>query len=98
MILDNLTISALVIAIMMIMVIIGAIALTRHTVNTDKKIRRMAKQFSLIQHNDIACSYCKRIYSKHPELCAGIDYTLKVNGDDVEIDEWYSSHPRPERQ
>lgn len=95
MILDSLTVSALVVA---IMVIIGAIALTRHSANTDKKIYRMAKQFSLIQHNDKARAYCRHIYSKHPELSAGIDYTLKENGDDVEIDEWHSPHPRPERQ
>jgi len=95
MILDNLTVAAIVIA---IMVIIGAIALTRHTANTDKKIHRMAKQFSLIQHNNVACAFCKHIYSKYPELCAGVDFTLKENGDDVEIDEWHSHHPRPTRQ
>ena len=95
MILDNLTVSALVIA---IMVVIMAIVLTRHTANTDKKIHRMARQLSLIQHNEKAFAYCKHIYSKYPELCVGIDFTLKSNGDDVEIDEWHSSHPRPDRQ
>ncbi len=94
MILDNLTFAALLITFILIIV---AVALTIHKTRTDKKLYTMAMQFTLIQHNDQAHSYCKHIYSKHPELCLGIDYTLKEDGDCVEIDKWDSYHSRPNR-
>jgi hypothetical protein len=56
----------------------------------------MAKQFSLILYNEKANAYCKRIHEKYPDLCAGIDFALKVKGDHVEIEEWNSNKPRPE--
>ena len=93
MIIDNLTASALVIAIILIIV---AISLTIQKRNANKKINTVTKQMSLIVNNNRMYSICKRIYSKYPELCAGIDFTLKENGDDIEIDKWNSNHPRPD--
>lgn len=92
---DNLTISAILIVIILIIVVI---ILTKHNEHTDKKLHKMSKQFSLMQYNEKAKAYCKRINEKYPELCAGIDFTLKENGDDVEIDEWNSTQPRPGKQ
>lgn len=90
---DNLTVSAIVVAIITILVVI----LTRkQTINTDKKMKRIAKQFTLIQYNDKARAYCMRIRDKYPDLCAGIDYTLKEKGGDVVIDKWNTEKPRPE--
>lgn len=91
---DNLTAASVVIVIILIIVVI---MLTKYKASTDKKIYRMAKQFSLIQYNDKANTVCKHIHDKYPELCAGIDFTLKEKGDDVEIEEWNSNHPRPDK-
>jgi signal transduction histidine kinase len=91
---DNLTASAIAIVIILIIVVI---LLTKQRIDTDKKINRMAKQFSLMQYNEKAKAYCKRIHDKYPDLCAGTDYFLKEKGDDVVIEEWNSDQPRPDR-
>lgn len=93
MIFDVLTVSAIVIAVILI---VFSVMLTRHKAHTDKKIHNMARQFHLIQRNDKAKAYLKSICEKHPELCAGIDFTIVEKDDHIEIDEWHSKHPRPE--
>lgn len=90
---DNLTASAIVIAIILIFVVF---MLMKQKANADKKVSRMTQQFTLVMHNDKAVAYCKRIHDKYPNLCAGIDFTLKENGDEVEIEEWNSDRSRPE--
>lgn len=90
---DNLTISAIVVAIILFLAVILT---NKQKVYTDKKIKKMAKQFTLIQYNDKAKSYCRRIHEKYPDLCAGIDYTLKEKGGNVVIDKWNSDQPRPD--
>jgi hypothetical protein len=91
---DNLTTSAIAIAITLIIVVI---LLTKHKADTDKKLYRMARQFSLMQYNEKAKAYCKKIHEKYPDLCAGTDFFLKEKGDDVVIEEWNSDHPRPDK-
>lgn len=92
---DNLTISAAIIA-----VIFSVIALrlaTRNRVNEDR-MRTMARQMMILQSNEKARELCKKIHAISGDLCAGLDFTFKENGDEVEIDEWYSKHPRPRDQ
>jgi len=90
---DNLTISAVVIAIILI---ITVFMLMKQKAGAEKKIARMTQQFTLVMHNGKAVEYCRNIHDKYPNLCAGIDFTLKENGDDVEIEEWNSDQPRPD--
>jgi len=90
---DNLTVSAIVIVIILIFIVI---LLARQKADTAKMMHKMVKQFSLILHNEKANAYCKRIHEKYPDLCAGIDFSLKVKGDKVEIEEWNSDKPRPD--
>lgn len=90
---DNLTASAIVIAIIMIIIVF---MLMKQKANAYKKIDKMTQQFTLVMHNEKAVAYCKRIHDKYPNLCAGIDFTLKESGDEVEIEEWNSDHSQPE--
>lgn len=90
---DNLTASAILIAIILIIVVF---MLMKQKTVADKKISRMTQQFTMVMHNEKAIAYCKRIHDKYPELCAGIDFTLKEKGDEVEIEEWNSNQSRPE--
>lgn len=90
---DNLTASAIVIA---IIVILAVVLVNRQNVHTDKKIKRVAKQFSMMHYNEKARAYCKRIHERYPDLCAGIDFTLKEKGDEVVIDKWNSDQPPPD--
>jgi len=90
---DNLTVSAIVIAILLIIVVF---VLMKQKADADRKISRMTQQFTLVMNNDKAIARCKRIHDKYPNLCAGIDFILKVKGDDVEIDEWNTDQPRPD--
>lgn len=90
---DNLMISAVLTVIVLIIVVV---MLSRQAANTDKKMRRMAKQFSLMQHNKKAKEFCKQIHEKYPELCAGFDFIVEAKGDDIEIKEWNSDLPQPD--
>ena len=89
---DNLTISALTIVIVMVIVVIF---LVRYTRDTDTKMRNMAHHIALLHTHEKAQDLCKKIKAIFPDHCAGLDFTLKENGDDFEIDEWKSKHPRP---
>ena len=90
---DNLMIAALVIVILLIIVVI---MLTKQKAYTDKKMYRMARQFSLLRYNEKAKAYCKRLHDKYPDLCAGSDFFLKEKGDDIVIEEWNSDRPKPD--
>ena len=90
---DNLTISAVVIAIILIILVF---MLMKQKASANKTIARMTQQFTLVMHNEKAVAYCKNIHDRYPNLCAGIDFTLKQKGDDVEIEEWNSDQPRPD--
>ncbi len=90
---DNLTISAVVIAIILIIIVF---ILMKQKASANKTISRMTQQFTLVMHNKKAVAYCKSIHDRYPNLCAGIDFTLKQKGDDVEIEEWNSDQPRPD--
>jgi glutathione synthase/RimK-type ligase-like ATP-grasp enzyme len=50
----------------------------------------------MMQSSEDAQEICKKIRKKYPELCAGIDFTLKENEQGVSIDEWNSDKPKPE--
>lgn len=89
---DNLTISALTIVVVMVFVVI---LLARNVTATEKKMRSMARHIMLLHYNEKARELCEKIKAISPDLCAGLDFTMKENGDDVEIDEWNSKHPRP---
>ena len=90
---DNLTISAVVTAIILIIIVF---MLMKQKAGAEKKIARMTQQFTFVMHNEKAIAHCKRIHDKYPNLCAGIDFSLRKKGDDVEIDEWNSDQPRPD--
>jgi len=90
---DNLTISAVVISIILIIIVF---TLMKQKAGAEKKIARMTQQFTLVMRNEKAVAYCKDIHDRYPNLCAGIDFTLKQKGDDVEIEEWNSDQPRPD--
>lgn len=90
---DNLTISAVVIAIILIIIVF---ILMKQKAGAEKKIARMSQQFTFVMHNEKAIERCKRIHDKYPGLCAGIDFSLRQKGDDVEIEEWNSEQPRPD--
>lgn len=90
---DNLTLAAVIIVVIMIMVII---MLAKNRSDTDRKLRKMAAQMALIQHNEKARELCQRVQKINPQLCAGIDFTIRENGSEVEIDEWNCKHPKPD--
>jgi hypothetical protein len=49
----------------------------------------------MLEGNEEAMQLCKEIQKKHPDLCVGLDFTFRENGEHIEIDEWNSSEPRP---
>ena len=89
---DNLTLAAMVIVVVMIIVVI---LLNRSRSETNRQMRKMARQMALIQYNEKARAVCQKIRDQYPELCAGIDFTLKESGGEVHIDEWNCNKPKP---
>lgn len=89
---DYLTASAIIIVIVLIVVII---LLGRNNAVIDMRLRKLARNLSLLQTNEEARKLCKEIHEKYPDLCAGMDFTLKEDGGSVKIDEWSSNKPRP---
>ena len=83
---DALTITAIVIV---------AILIVRSNANNQRKIRLLARHLTMLEGNQEAISLCKEIHEKYPDLCVGLDYTLREKGARVEIDEWNSNKPRP---
>ena len=89
---DALTVAAIVTAVVLIVVII---LIGRSNANNDRKLRLLARHLTMMEGNQEAMSLCKEIHKEHPDLCVGLDYTLRENGDSVEIDEWNTNKPKP---
>jgi len=89
---DALTIAAIVTAAVLIVVII---LIGRSNANNERKMRLLARHLTMMEGNEEAMKLCKDIHKEHPDLCVGLDFTFRENGESVEIDEWNSSKPRP---
>ena len=89
---DALTITAIVTVAVLIVVII---LIGRSNTNNDRKMRLLAKHLTMMEGNQEAMNLCKEIHEEYPDLCVGLDYTLRESGDSVEIDEWNSNKPKP---
>jgi len=89
---DALTISAITIAVVIIIVII---LIGRSNAENERKMRVLAKHLTMLEGNEEAMQLCKEVNEKYPELCIGLDYTLRESGDGIEIDKWESNYPKP---
>lgn len=89
---DALTMTAIVTVAVLIVVII---LIGRSNTNNDRKMRILAKHLTMMEGNQEAMKLCKEIHEEYPDLCVGLDYTLRESGDSVEIDEWNSKKPKP---
>ena len=89
---DAFTLSAITV---IVGVIIVVIIVSRSRAATEIKLRNVARNLIMAQSNEDARELCKELREKYPELCAGIDYTLKLEGGKAKIDEWNNSEPRP---
>ena len=92
---DTLTISAVTIIVVFIIVII---MVGRSKTATEIRMRILARNLQIMQSNKEATEICRKIHERYPELCAGIDFTFKDDGNGIEIDEWNSPKPRPDAQ
>ena len=90
---DALTISVIITVAVFIIVII---MIGNSKTATDIKMRTLARSLVTMQSNKEAMEICRKIHEKYPELCAGIDFTLKDESNGIEIDEWNSDNPRPD--
>ncbi len=90
---DALTISAITIIAVFIIVII---MVGKSKAAIEIKMRILARNLLIMQSSEEALEICRKIHKKYPELCAGIDFTLKDEGNGIEIDEWNSDKPRPD--
>ena len=90
---DALTISVVIIVAVFIIVII---MISNNRTATDIKMRALASHLVTMQSNKEAMEICREIHEKYPELCVGIDFTLKDESNRIKIDEWNSDKPRPD--
>ena len=89
---DALTIAAIVTAAVLILVIV---LIGRSNANNERKMRNLARHLMMLEGNEEARKLCKEIHDEYPDLCVGLDFTLRENGSDVEIDEWNTNNPKP---
>ena len=89
---DALTIAAIVIVAVLIVVII---MVGRSNANNERRVRMLARHLTMLEGNEEALKLCREIHEKYPDLCVGLDYTLRESGDSVEIADWNSHQPRP---
>ena len=89
---DALTIAAIAIVAVLIVVII---LIGRSNADNERKMRILARHLMMMEGNEEAMKLCQDIRKEHPDLCVGLDFTFRENGESVEIDEWNSSKPRP---
>lgn len=92
MIYDTFTIAAIVIVVVLIVVVT---LIGRNNANNERKMRILARHLMMMEGNEEAMKLCQDIHKEYPDLCVGLDFTLRENGESVEIDEWNSSKPRP---
>ncbi|MCK4676248.1 MAG: hypothetical protein KAT61_10030 [Gammaproteobacteria bacterium] len=90
---DALTLSAVTI---IVVFIIAVIMVGKSRAAVDIKMRTLARNLQMLQSSEEAMEICREIHKKYPELCAGIDFTFKDEGNGIEIDEWNSDKPHPE--
>ena len=90
---DALTISAITIIAVFIIVII---MVGKSKAAIEIKMRILARNLLIMQSSEEALEICRKIHKKYPELCAGIDFTLKDEGNGIKIDEWNSDKPHPD--
>lgn len=90
---DAFTISAVTIIIVVIFVVIYV---GKSRAATEMKIRTLANNLTMMHSHEEARNICRKIREQYPHLCAGIDYTLKVDDGKVEIQEWNAPDPRPD--
>jgi len=90
---DAFTISAVAIiaVLVFVLVIVG-----KSRAATEMKMRILANNLMMMESNEEARELCRKIRKKYPHLCAGIDFTLKIDGNSATIDEWNSTEPRPD--
>ncbi len=89
---DALTIAAIVIVVVLIVVVI---LIGRSNADTERKMRLLARHLTMLEGNEEAKNLCKEINKEYPDLCVGLDYTLREKEGGVEIDEWNSDKPKP---
>ena len=89
---EALTITAIVIVVVLVAVIV---LVGRSNANTERKIRNLARHLVMLEGNEEARKICQEIHEEYPDLCVGLDYTLRKSGGSIEIDEWNSDSPRP---
>jgi len=90
---DALTIAAIVIVVVLAVVII---LIGRSNADNERKMRILARHLMMMEGNEEAMKLCQDIHKEHPDLCVGLDFTIRENGESVEIDEWNSNKPRPQ--
>jgi signal transduction histidine kinase len=89
---DNLTVAAIAVVVVIIVVVI---LLARSQSSTELKMRKLVRNLAMMQSSEEAKEICREIRSKYPDMCVGLDFTLKEESGNVSIDEWNSDKQKP---
>ena len=89
---DALTITAIFIAVVILVVVI---IVGRSNANNERKMRMLARHLVMLEGNEEAKTLCREIHEEYPDLCVGLDFTIRETSEGAEIDEWKSDKPKP---
>jgi hypothetical protein len=87
-----LSVSAITIVVTLVIVVV---LLGRSRSMTELKVRRLAQHLAMIEANEEARALCREIREKYPEMCPGLDYTMREDSGGTCIEEWHSDKPKP---
>ena len=63
---------------------------------TEAKIRRVARQSTLLNESEFARELCQVVRKQYPDACPGLDFVLYEDDEGVHIDAWFLPHPEPD--
>ena len=91
---DAATISAFLVFIVVFLFLLYSIRASEKRV--EEKIRRVARQTTLLNQNEFARELCQIIRKQYPDACPGLDFVLYEDDEGVHIDAWFLPHPEPQ--
>ncbi|KRT55547.1 hypothetical protein [endosymbiont of Ridgeia piscesae] len=90
---DFATLSALLVFVVILVFLVMEIRSTRREVK--EQLRQVSQHNALFQRNQQAWELCQAIHEQYPDVCPGLDYTMRVDEQGAHLDQWLADSPRP---
>ncbi|MGD2083910.1 MAG: XkdW family protein [Chromatiales bacterium] len=90
---DALTFSAFGVSLLVVVIVIGLLRSSER--KTEMRIRRVARQTSLVAENHAVRDLCRAIRRQYPDACPGLDFELRPDNGGARVERWSMDAPPP---